>query len=728
MSMLPPTLTESDLWMLAQSWIPPELANAAELRRVSSVEGSQLVGRNGSGDYAGIVIPYRWPGANDTREYRLRRDHPELESRPDGTMREKGRYLSPPGRGNMLYFAPGTPAAALTDTSLPVVICEGEKKVLALSRLSEYGAQLLPIGLPGVWNWRGTLGIEAGPDGGRRAVKGPIADLARIAWQGRTTYIIFDSDKQRNTSIQAAERQLARELKSRGSIIRIVDIPDLPGLEKTGTDDFLAHQEGGPERLLELINRAPDFEPGGIILDPSDPLPSARRFVDIFHTSLNGITLRHQAGVFYKHEDSAYHKVDEASIRAQIYSWLENAQAYQVKKHASKKPELAPFKPTIPKVANVMDALRAVRDLPTSFAAPCWLENDPGLDPFEILACKTGLLHLPIRRLIPATPQFFTLNALEFGYDPNAPRPTNWLSFLQKLWAEDEESISVLQEFLGYLLTPKTHLQKMLLLIGPKRAGKGTIGRVIRKLLGDRNICAPTLTSMKEQFGLSVLIGKTAAIIADARISGRADTAVITEHLLSISGEDPQTIPRKHLDDWNGMLSTRFAIMTNELPKIEDASGTLASRFIVLALTKSFYGHEDHNLLDRLIPELPGILLWALDGWDRLHRRGRLIQPQSSSELISQFEDLGSPIGAFVRERCEIGPGYQVQQEILFAAWKSWCEETGRDHSGTIQIFGRNLHSFVPWLSVARPRVMGIQTRYYVGIRLKGDLRLDETR
>jgi putative DNA primase/helicase len=227
-------------------------------------------------------------------------------------------------------------------------------------------------------------------------------------------------------------------------------------------------------------------------------------------------------------------------------------------------------------VSDVLDSLRAVCNLPASSAAPCWLANDPGLNPVEILACRNGLLYIPTRQLVPATPNFFTLNGLEFDYDPDAPPPYEWLNFLDQLWPEDSESRDTLQEWIGYLLTPETRLQKMLMVIGPKRAGKGTIGRVTRMLLGDRNVCAPTLASAGQQFGLSVLVGKTAAIIADARISGRADTAVITEKLLSISGEDPQTIPRKFLPDWNGSLPTRFMLMTNELPKIEDASGTLA--------------------------------------------------------------------------------------------------------------------------------------------------------
>ena len=36
-------------------------------------------------------------------------------------------------------------------------------------------------------------------------------------------------------------------------------------------------------------------------------------------------------------------------------------------------------------------------------------------------------------------------------------------------------------------------------------------------------------------------------MVSDARMSSRADTATIVERLLSISGEDAQTVDRKHL-------------------------------------------------------------------------------------------------------------------------------------------------------------------------------------
>src|SRR5437879_840305 len=96
------SLIERDFEKLAATGISRDLAERALLRRVASLEGAELIGRNGSGDYSGVVFPYIWPGdfmrANEprVREYLLRCDHPEVERAPDGTFRERNKYLFPP--------------------------------------------------------------------------------------------------------------------------------------------------------------------------------------------------------------------------------------------------------------------------------------------------------------------------------------------------------------------------------------------------------------------------------------------------------------------------------------------------------------------------------------------------------------------------------------------------------------------------------------------------------
>ena len=233
------SLTERDYHKLeTESWIPKNIADAAGIFRVNSLQGAEIVGRKNNSDYSGIVFLYHWPGESQVREYRLRRDNPDLERQSDGTTKERAKYLSPPGRGSRLYFAPDASPEMLADTNLSIVICEGEKKCLALSRLSRYQSeqvQFLPVGISGVWNWRGTVGREADADGTRVTTKGPIADLDRIEWKSRKVYILLDHESNTETArkVRKACRELAKELEGRGATVFIPVPPAIEGYRKT---------------------------------------------------------------------------------------------------------------------------------------------------------------------------------------------------------------------------------------------------------------------------------------------------------------------------------------------------------------------------------------------------------------------------------------------------------------------------------------------------------------
>ena len=456
-----------------------------------------------------------------------------------------------------------------------------------------------------------------------------------------------------------------------------------------------------------------------LILDPSNPLPSAAEFVARHHASPEGRTIHRHRGEFWAYQRSHYRICPAEGLRAGLYTFLAEAQRWHVSPVTGES-KLVPFKPTAAKVSQVVDALVAHAYVADDIAMPAWLDGRQDPPARELVAMANGLLHLPSGRLFPHSPQLFAGTALPFAHDDAAPAPDAWLAFLATIWPEDREAIGTLQELMGLLLTLDTRHQKLFLIVGPKRSGKGTIGRVIRALLGTANVAGPTLSSLAQNFGLQPLIGKPAAIVSDARLSGRADAAIIAERLLSISGEDAITVDRKHVEPWTGTLPTRFVILTNELPRIADASGALASRFIVLTMTRSFYGSEDHGLTDRLLAELPGILNWAVAGWRRLAERGHFLMPASSAEAMQDIESLSSPILAFLRAACVVEAGAEVPCQELFDRWRSWCEAQGRDNPGTTQSFGRDLRAAVPGLSVQRPRIAGgdERKRVYAGLRL----------
>ena len=469
-----------------------------------------------------------------------------------------------------------------------------------------------------------------------------------------------------------------------------------------------------PFDAAEIIDRAMDDVEqgsGSLILSPSAPLLSARELIRRRYMVPGLRTLHHLQGTFLLWTGTHYREIEREEIKAVIYEFLDAAKMVAGDKTTQ-------FNPNRNRVADVLDALAGQTQLPGTVRAPTWLDDKFCPPATGILACTNGLLDLSSRTLLDHTPKFFGINAVDYVFDPAAGQPRRWLDFLHTIWPDDPESITTLQEMFGLLLTSDTSHQKAFLTVGPKRSGKGTIARVLTAMLGKENVAGPTLSSLTQNFGLAPLIGMPLAIISDARLGGRADVNIAVERLLAITGEDGITVDRKFRKAWTGRLPTRFLMLTNELPRLTDASGALASRFIVLIMTRSFFGLEDASLTGKLLAELPGILLWAIDGRDRLIRRGHFLQPQSANDAIEELTDLGSPVGAFVRERCVVNALYATDCGVMFAAWTSWCRENNREHPGTVQMFGRDLKAVIPGLTITNNREGTVRNRNYQGVGL----------
>jgi hypothetical protein len=184
----------------------------------------------------------------------LRRDHPDFEAGANGELRVKQKYLSPPGRGNMLYLPPECDPALLRNATLPLILTEGEFKTLALWRLATvnatHGPRFLPVGIAGVFNWRGTIAKATGPDGQRLNVKGPIADLDWIAWKDRKITIAFDADAPTKEQVRYARAELAQYLRRQGAIVGFYEWELAHG---KGVDDHLAAV--GPDVVLGETSR-----------------------------------------------------------------------------------------------------------------------------------------------------------------------------------------------------------------------------------------------------------------------------------------------------------------------------------------------------------------------------------------------------------------------------------------------------------------------------------------
>lgn len=409
-------------------------------------------------------------------------------------------------------------------------------------------------------------------------------------------------------------------------------------------------------------------------------------------------TLRYLDGSFFEYcsDLGAYQLVGLPKIKARIYTHLDN--------------------PNTKNYRETVSALQARCLLRDDQHPPCWLGDDhPDHPAHEMIAHPGGLLHPRSGATYDATPALFTLSALAVPYDPDAPKPVEWLKYIEQSFPGDEESQQALQEWTGYLLTTDTSQQKALLLIGPPRSGKGVWSRVVRQIVGQDNYAAVNLSNLDRQFGLAVMIGKTVVVVPDARLDSGQKARQITERLLTITGEDAPAIPRKHKPDWEGTLTVRFSLMSNEVPDLVDHSGALASRLIALRHPEGHTKKEDRTLEARLSKELRGILVWAVEGLQRLYERGHFIQPAAGLRIL---ESLKSPVQLFVSEDCVLDPDASVPVRELFEAYCRYCGRT-RENPGTDATFGRQLRAAYPQIGNSRPVTeSGRRERHYTGIRL----------
>jgi putative DNA primase/helicase len=552
-----------------------------------------------------------------------------------------------------------------TDDPARVLICEGESDGMRLMALDP-DALVLSMSA-GVMSWR--------------------AEWAELIPDGLPVFIAVDNPNFDKTQSNG------RKASAMGATKIAATMPRAKRITPPDVSDWCEWQ-GNSAAFRKLLDNATPVV--SLIPPSSNPMPVARLFLK--HECADN-RLAHVGGMFYVWRGTHWEEPESVEVSRMLYSWLED-------KYCTTKSGPISWQPTKHKVADVADALAAV--------AYRRREVDG-----RYVSFQNGLLDRETRELVAHTPDVFNTYSLSFDYDSDPPTPNQWLSFLSDLWPDDAESIECLQEIFGYILVGGTSLQKMFMLVGPRRSGKGTIGRLLVALLGSVNACSPTMSAISSHFGMQNLVGKQLALISDARLGDRNDAHVAVERMLTVTGEDAVSIPRKYRDDWNGTLPVRFVVLTNEVPRVRDASNAFASRHIMLTLERSFLGQEDTHLTTKLLTEAPSIFAWALEGYDRLMERGAFVQPAAGLALIRQMEDMASPVAAFVRDRCTLGPELSIQKDALFAAWQTWCDEEGMMSGGYRELFSRDLFSsFTSVKPGLGPRPT--RAKIFLGIDLKG--------
>lgn len=273
------------------------------------------------------------------------------------------------------------------------------------------------------------------------------------------------------------------------------------------------------------------------------------------------------------------------------------------------------------------------------------------------------------------TEKEYCMNRLKVDYNPNAPEPVCWLSYLNDLLIPMD--ILTVQEYIGYCLIPTNKAQKMLLIIGKGGEGKSRMGLVLRHIFGDSMKNGSIQKLETNRFARADTEYILLLVDDDMKMVALPQTSYIKT---MVTLEDKMDIERKGQQSIQRQLYVRFICFGNgTLGALYDRSYGFYRRQLILT-TKDRPANrvDDPFLAEKLKAEAEGILLWCLEGLKRLQENNYefTLSDRTKKNLEDAMAD-GNNIIQFMESE-----GYiRLERDCvaasahLYVAYCRWCKD-----------------------------------------------------
>jgi putative DNA primase/helicase len=423
----------------------------------------------------------------------------------------------------------------------------------------------------------------------------------------------------------------------------------------------------------------------------SDPFRLARAYLDAEGRDDQGrITVRFWRGEWYRYRDGRYAPASDSTISVDLTGFIKTyfdeniitdrwGNVLRVGKGL---------------VRNAVNALSAMVVIPDDAEVPVWLSDDVE-GPF--IAVSNGLLDIGNLRdsstvdVRENSPLWFSTVVLPVSYERGA-RSKRWSAFLEEIMEGDYERIEFIQEWSGYLLTADTTQQKFVMAEGEGANGKSVLLDVLTSLLGPENVAHVPLEMFGHRFQLTATLGKLANICAEV---GQIDR-VAEGFLKQFTAGDRMYFDRKNIAAMHAYPTARLILSTNNRPRFRDRSNGLWRRMILLPFSVTIARERQDPLLkEKLKEELPGILLWALDGLRRLQHRGHFVIPVVCADALKDYQQESNPARVFLDENYIEDTNRSVACSPVYEKYTTWCSDNGFEVLDSRQ-FGKEVRKAFP--------------------------------
>ena len=294
----------------------------------------------------------------------------------------------------------------------------------------------------------------------------------------------------------------------------------------------------------------------------------------------------------------------------------------------------------------------------------------------EYLTLENGVFLMGKKQLIPHSPKLYKTYILPMSYKPDA-QCLRFRQFIEEITLSDESLALNLQEQAGYIISNSTKAAKAFFWTSDGSSGKSTLANTLEAMVGTDNISAVTLHDINSRFGLAPMFGKKLNLANESEVSG----LFRTERLKLLCTNDKVAVDRKGLPALNVRLSIKLLFLTNNMPElITDTKYGLERRLHITPFPAKFAGKEvDINLTEKLLQEIDGILLWALEGLERLQKNSYQFTPCDAIENAKRdfFKNANPVLNFFGSSYMKTDPSSQkaILKSSIYTAYEQWATQ-----------------------------------------------------
>jgi putative DNA primase/helicase len=208
--------------------------------------------------------------------------------------------------------------------------------------------------------------------------------------------------------------------------------------------------------------------------------------------------------------------------------------------------------------------------------------------------------------------------------------------------------------------------------------GKSVFVSTLKALSGDYAATISTETLMARQHGeptndLARLPGKRLVTATEVEDGSRWAESLVK----SVTGGDPIAARFLYHEFFEFTPTFKLLVSGNHRPIVRGMDDGMWRRIHLIPFRRSFPPEQRDRLLgQKLLGELPGILNWALEGF-QMWREVGLEPPSAVLAATAEYRSAQDRVGEFIDEKCELGPDFSVQASKLYRAYRVWAEARG---------------------------------------------------